>query len=159
MPDLGMKIKDPDTTAAASEGSELASSRWVKFCLILEARDVSNGLPRSFDVITTFDVVHDAVDSLGLLRSIREGLRSGGIYVCLETNCADTVEGNKGPLGSLFHGMSVLYCLTTSLSNGGAGLGTLGLHEHRLREYAIVAGFRDVRRVFQDPFNNLYELR
>ncbi len=49
--------------------------------------------------------------------------------------------------------------MTTSLANGGAGLGTLGLHEHRLREYAAVAGFRDVQRAFQDPFNNLYELR
>lgn len=49
--------------------------------------------------------------------------------------------------------------MTTSLANGGAGLGTLGLHEHRLREYATVAWFRDVRVAFQDPFNNLYEVR
>lgn len=59
----------------------------------------------------------------------------------------------------MFHGVSVLYRMTTSPTNGGAGLGTLGLHEHRLREYATVAGFRAVRVAFQDPFNKLYELR
>ncbi len=124
-----------------------------------EVCDVSEGLPRQFDLITTFDVVHDAVDPLGLLQSIRHGLRSDGVYACLEVNCSGTLEGNAGPLGAMFHGVSVLYCMTTSLAHGGAGLGTLGLPEHRLREYATVAGFRQVRIAFQDPFNNLYELR
>ena len=42
----------------------------------------------------------------------------------------------------------------------GAGLGTLGLHEHKLRDLATVIGFRDIRCVpIEDPFNNLYELR
>jgi hypothetical protein len=62
-------------------------------------------------------------------------------------------------MGALFLGISIFYCMTTSLASGGAGMGTLGLHEHRLQEYGAVAGFRIVRRAFQDPFNNLYELR
>ena len=32
-------------------------------------------------------------------------------------------QENNGPMGSLFHGISILYCMTTSLANGGAGLG------------------------------------
>jgi hypothetical protein len=103
--------------------------------------------------------VHDAVDPLDMLRSIHESLRPDGIYVCLDTNCSGRLEDHVGAIGSLFHGISLLYCMTTSLANGGAGLGTLGLHEHRLQEYASVAGFRNVRRAYQDPFNNLYELR
>jgi hypothetical protein len=60
----------------------------------------------------------------------------------------------------MFHGISILYCMTTSLASGGAGLGTLGCHEHKLRELAAVVGFRDFRRVpIENPFNNLYELR
>jgi hypothetical protein len=34
-------------------------------------------------------VVHDAVDPLGLLRSVRDALRPGGSYLCLEINCSD----------------------------------------------------------------------
>lgn len=112
-----------------------------------------------FDVITTFDVIHDAVDPLGLLRTIRQALRPGGTYVCLDINCSDKLQENAGPLGALFHGFSVLYCMTTSLSRGGAGLGTVGLPESKLKELATQAGFASVRRVpLENPFNNLYEV-
>ena len=125
-----------------------------------EARDVSRGLPEKFDVITTFDVVHDAIDPIGLLRSIRAGLKDDGIYICLDINCSHKLEQNIGPLGAMFHGFSVMYCMTTSLANGGAGLGTLGFHEHRVNEMCQEAGFGVVRRVpLENPFNNLYEVR
>jgi hypothetical protein len=40
-----------------------------------ERRDVArDGLPARFDLITTFDVVHDAVDPLAVMRAIRAGL-------------------------------------------------------------------------------------
>ena len=152
---VGYDVFAPSIEVARTRAAEAGVEDRIQF----EVGDVAEGLPRQFDLITTFDVVHDARDPIGLMRSIREGLRRDGIYVCLDTNCSATLQENSGPMGSLFHGISVLYCMTTSLANGGAGLGTLGLHEHRLREYAAVAGFRDVRRAFQDPFNNLYELR
>jgi 2-polyprenyl-3-methyl-5-hydroxy-6-metoxy-1,4-benzoquinol methylase len=152
---VGYDVFGPSIESARANARRAGVEARARF----DVCDVSEGLPRQFDVITTFDVVHDAVDPLGLLRSIREGLRPDGIYVCLDINCSESLEGNSGALGAMFHGVSVLYCMTTSLANGGAGLGTLGLHEHRLREYATVAGFRDVRVAFQDPFNNLYELR
>jgi hypothetical protein len=104
-------------------------------------------------------VIHDAVDPLGLLRAIRQALRPDGTYVCLDINCSDKLEENAGALGALFHGFSVLYCMTTSLSRGGAGLGTVGLPESKLRALATEAKFGGVRRVpLENPFNNLYEL-
>jgi SAM-dependent methyltransferase len=125
-----------------------------------EQRDVSTGLPEQYDVITTFDVIHDAIDPRRLLRTIRQALRSDGRYVCLDINCAEHLEGNAGPLGSLFYGFSVLYCMTTSLAGHGEGLGTVGLPEGKLRELSREAGFSSVRRVpLENPFNNLYELQ
>lgn len=70
--------------------------------------DASGGLPEQYDVITTFDVVHDAADPRGLLRSIHRALGPDGIYVCLDINCSDKLEENAGPLGAMFHGFSVL---------------------------------------------------
>ena len=122
--------------------------------------DASAGLPEQYDVITTFDVVHDAADPRGLLRSIRAALHPDGIYVCLDINCSNRLEENTGPLGAMFHGFSVLYCMTTSLANGGVGLGTLGLHEPKVRELCAEAGFSSVRHVpLENPFNTLYEVR
>lgn len=124
-----------------------------------EVRDVSKALPEKFDVITTFDVVHDAADPRGLLHTIRRGLNPGGVYLNLDINCQENVEGNLGPLGAFFYGVSVLYCLTTSLAQGGEGLGTVGLHEPKLQVLAREAGFKRVRRLpIDNPFNNLYEL-
>jgi hypothetical protein len=50
--------------------------------------------------------------------------------------------------------------MTTSLANNGAGLGTLGFHEAKVRELCEKAGFSSVRRLpLENPFNNLYEAR
>jgi len=70
------------------------------------------------------------------------------------------MEGNAGSLGSLFYGVSVLYCMTTSLAGQGEGLGTVGLPEGKLRELSMEAGFSSVRRVpLENPFNILYEIQ
>lgn len=126
----------------------------------IEVADASEGLPETYDVISTFDVVHDAVDPLGLLEGIRGSLDPDGVYVCLDVNCADTHEENEGPLAAMFYGFSVFYCMTTSLANGGAGLGTSGFPEAKCQELSEKAGFSEVRQVpIDDSFNSLYEIR
>ncbi len=153
---VGYDAFAPSVERATQQAREAGVAHRVRY----EVRDAASDLPGRFDVITTFDVIHDAVDPVGVLRSIFRSLKPDGIYVCLDVNCSDKLEENTGPLGSMFHGISILYCMTTSLAAGGAGLGTLGLHEHKLRELAAVVGFRDIRRVpIENPFNNLYELR
>ncbi|HJW37720.1 MAG TPA: class I SAM-dependent methyltransferase [Candidatus Udaeobacter sp.] len=146
----------PTVARATANAREAGVSGRVRF----EERDVSKGLPVRFDVITTFDVVHDAVDPLQLLQSIRRALRPGGVYVCLDINCSDNLEENTNPLGAMFHGVSVFYCMTTSLANNGAGLGTLGFHEAKVRELCEKAGFSSIRRMpLENPFNSLYEAK
>src|SRR3989442_14646147 len=84
-------------------------------------------------------------------------LRADGIYMCLDINCSEKLEENSGPLGAMFHGFSVLYCMTTSLAGGGMGLGTLGFHEPKVRELCTEAGFSSVRRErVGQPLQNLY---
>jgi|RhiMetdeSRZDD1v2_1073273.scaffolds.fasta_scaffold232058_2 SAM-dependent methyltransferase len=153
---MGYDVFGPTIERATANARAAGVADRVRFA----QRDVSKGLPEPYDVITTFDVVHDAVDPLGLLRTIRQGLRTDGIYVCLDINCSEKLEDNRGPLGALLYGFSVLYCMTTSLAGGGMGLGTLGFHEAKVRELCAEAGFSQVRRVpFDNPFNTLYEIR
>ena len=78
----------------------------------------------------------------------------------MEFNCSDKLEGNAGLVGTLFYGISILYCMTTSLAHHGEGLGTLGLPETKLRLICAESGFSSVRRVrIDDPFNILYEIK
>lgn len=145
---------------AIAHASESARAAGVADRVRFQQLDAANGLPAQYDVITTFDVVHDAANPRGLLRAIRQALKPGGIYICVEMNCSDKLEENIGPIGALFHGISFLYCMTTSLAQGGAGLGTLGLPESRLRELCVEVGFRSVGRIpLENPFNALYAIR
>jgi SAM-dependent methyltransferase len=126
----------------------------------IEMKDVGEGLDEKFDVISTYDVIHDAVDPQGLLSAIRQGLKEDGTYICLDINCADDPADNEGPLAAMFYGFSMLYCMTTSLAHDGEGLGTCGLPEAKLRELCEKAGFSEVRRIeMENPFNNLYEVK
>jgi 2-polyprenyl-3-methyl-5-hydroxy-6-metoxy-1,4-benzoquinol methylase len=155
MTGTGYDAHPPSVEQARRDAAEAGVADRISY----QALDATAGLPGSFDVVTTFDVVHDAVDPLGLLRSIRDALRPDGRYLCLEINCSDQAEANTGPIATLLYGFSILYCMTTSLAEGGEGLGTLGLPEPVLRQMAGQAGFASVRHVEMDnPFNNLYEL-
>src|SRR3989440_96377 len=145
--------------ASVEQARRAAEQAGVADRISYQVLDAAAGLPESFDVITTFDVVHDAVDPPGLLRSIRDALRPGGRYLCLEINCSDQVTANVGPIATLLYGISVLYCMTTSLAEGGEGLGTLGLPEPELRDLAAKPGFvRDRHVGMANQLNSLYEL-
>jgi len=95
---------------------------------------VIEGLPEQYDLITTFDVIHDMVNPRAALRAIRDALRPNGTYLLLDINVKDKLEENKGPLGALLQGLSIFYCMTVSLAHGGEGLGALGLPESKIRE-------------------------
>ncbi|WP_436496963.1 methyltransferase domain-containing protein [Actinokineospora sp. HUAS TT18] len=146
----------PESIAAAQASAEAAGvADRVRF----ECRDVATGIPGDYDIITTFDVIHDAADPLAILKTIRGALRRDGHYVCLDVNASHRLQDNAGPLGAYFYGVSVLFCLTTSLAQGGAGLGTCGFNEHTARQMCAEAGFGAVRRVeMENPFNILYDI-
>jgi hypothetical protein len=114
---------------------------------------------RSYDVITTFDVIHDAVDSAGILRAIRAALRPAGRYVCVDINCLEQPIDNTGQT----HRDSS----TGSASATADGVPRRGRHRSwnlrprraRPARDATDAAFRSVRHVpIDDPFNTIYEL-
>lgn len=150
----------------AFEGSlagarEAAAEAGVGDRVSFELRDIAaQPLEDPFDIVSTFDVIHDAVDPVALLRGIHAGLAPNGHYLLLDINCADDPADNQGPLAALFYGFSVTYCMTTSLAHGGAGLGTCGLPPAVANRLCVEAGFSSVERVdLENPFNILYEVR
>jgi SAM-dependent methyltransferase len=124
--------------------------------------EVANGssLPvQKFNFVSTFDVVHDAVDPLGLMSGIRRSLKDDGTYLVQEVNVSDKVGDNLRPMGKMIYSVSTLYCMTTSLAHGGAGIGT-AMGEGKARELASAAGFSRFKRLpVKDDFAVLYELR
>lgn len=149
--------------AQATENAKAAGvSDHVRFALA----DVAHGLPEQYDIITSFDVVHDSAHPLELLKAIHAALRPDGIYICYEPSTREKPEARVGHRATFLYGTSLLYCMTTSLSQGGEGLGAQGLPESKVRALAAAAGFSAVRRVAlkdafgqDDTFHSMFEIR
>jgi SAM-dependent methyltransferase len=153
---VGYDIFPAQIELAKANAKEAGLEDRVRFDVV----DGSQGLPGQFDVITTFDVIHDSADPAGLLRVIRDALKPDGRYVCLDMNASHRPEENTGPIATMLYGCSIHYCMTTSLAHGGAGLGTCGFNPHVVDEMCRDAGFGSVRRVdMENPFNHLYEIQ
>ncbi len=152
---IGYDVFGPTVEQATRNAQAAGVANRVRF----QHLDVSQGLPEQYDIITTFDVVHDAINPRGILRAIRQALRPEGRYICLEINSSEKLEENAGPLVGFFHGASVLYCMISSLAGHGEGLGTMGLPAPKVEAICLEAGFSNVRRLpIENPFNNVFEV-
>jgi SAM-dependent methyltransferase len=152
---VGYDIHDESIERARRNAQDAGLADRVSF----EVADGSRLPERKFDFISTFDVVHDAVDPAGLMSAIRRALKDDGTYLVQEVNVSNDVKDNIRPLGKMVYSVSTLYCMTTSLANGGAGIGT-AMGEPKAHELAAQAGFtRFTRLPINDDFAVLYELR
>ncbi len=152
---VGYDAHGPNVARATAAAETAGAADRVRF----EQRDAATGLPERYDVITAVAVIHDAGDPVAVLRAIREALRPGGTFLCMEGAYSERLEENLGPMGALSYGSSLFYCLPTALAQGGVGLGARGLPEPKLRELCTAAGFGQVRRVpVQPPMLGLYEV-
>ncbi len=113
-----------------------------------------------YDLITTFDVVHDLPDPLGVLKRIRGALADGGTYLMVEPKVDDLLEKNRDvPFARLLFAMSCLHCVPQSLAQGGTGLGACW-GPARARELAAEAGFSHFAVLqVRSPAMAFYELK
>lgn len=116
-----------------------------------------------FDLITTFDCLHDMTDPEGIIRQIREALSEDGIWLVADIKAKASFEENvaRNPMASMMYGISVMVCMSSSLSEpNGAGLGTLGLHSDLLQDWSESAGFTRFEPIdFGHPVNAFYVIR
>jgi ubiquinone/menaquinone biosynthesis C-methylase UbiE len=112
-----------------------------------------------YDLVTTFDCVHDMGDPVGAARHVREALAPDGSWLIVEPAATDTVEGNLNPVGRIYYSFSAFLCVPNALSQaGGTALGAQA-GEAAIRQVATEAGFTRFRRAAETPFNNVYEAR
>ncbi|MGB7946483.1 MAG: class I SAM-dependent methyltransferase, partial [Candidatus Binatia bacterium] len=115
----------------------------------------------AFDLVTTFDAIHDQAKPLNVLKGIYRTLRSTGIYLMQDIKGSSQVHKNiDHPLGTLLYTISCMHCMTVSLAQGGEGLGAMW-GEEKTREYLQKAGFRSIEKheLAHDIQNNWYVVR
>lgn len=117
--------------------------------------------PEAFDLITTFDAVHDQAAPLKVLQGIERALKRDGVYLMQDIKGSSHVHNNiSHPIGTFLYTVSCMHCMTVSLAQGGEGLGAMW-GEEKTREYLARAGFRSVDKheLAHDIQNNWYVVR
>jgi ubiquinone/menaquinone biosynthesis C-methylase UbiE len=116
-----------------------------------------NGGP--YDLVTTFDSLHDMGDPLGAAKHIRDALRPDGAWMIVEPFAGESVVDNLNPIGRVYYSLSTFLCVPNALSqSGGYALGAQA-GEEPIRRLTADAGFGRFRRVTETPFNIVYEAR
>ena len=117
--------------------------------------------PETFDLITTFDAIHDQIKPLNVLKGIQRALKSDGVYLMQDIKGSSQVYKNVDhPIGTFLYTISTMHCMTVSLSQGGEGLGAMW-GEEKAREYLEKAAFKSIEthQLAHDIQNNWYVVR
>ncbi len=153
----GYDLSEEATAAAGAEAAAHGSTN-AKF----SSRDVTDFGDRDrFDLITAFDAIHDQKDPSLVLAGIRNALRADGVFLMQDIRASSHVHQNiDNPLAPFFYTISTMHCMTVSLAQDGAGLGTCW-GEELACEMLTEAGFGSVRveTLAHDIQNNFYIAR
>ena len=150
----GYDISEDAIARARAEAKEYGTIN-VRF----EVRDVTALNEKvSYDLITSFDAIHDQAKPGAVLKGIADALRDDGVYLMQDIAGSSHVHNNMDHLiGTYLYTVSTMHCMTVSLSQGGEGLGTMW-GEELAKEMLSEAGFTnvEVKQLPHDPFNNYF---
>lgn len=132
--EAAIEVARSEATAAGNDNLELV----VRDAARLDEHE-------RFDIVTSFDAVHDQAKPDDMITGVFAALRPGGTYLCVEPKASSNLEDNlEMPAAPLMYTISTMHCMTVSLAADGDGLGT-AWGEHLAIEKLGNAGFVDIR--------------
>ncbi len=144
-----------DTIEAANATAKAQGLTNIRF----ERNDLTSlGADADFDLVTAFDIVHDQRDPVAVLDNLHTALRPGGTFLMQDIRASSKLENNLDhPIGPFLYTISTMHCMTVSLAQNGAGLGTVWGEELAV-EMLGAAGFQNVvvNQLPHDIMNNWY---
>ena len=154
---IGYDISPTDIDRAQAEAAQIGLVN-VRY----QRADVAGlSVTGVYDYALAFDAIHDLAQPAQALQVIARSLKPGGTLLMQEFAASSRLEENLDhPLAPWLYAQSVMYCLTVSLSQGGAGLGCMWGKERAL-ELLGGAGFVDVqvKRTEADPYSDYFLAR
>ena len=151
---------DTSTVALDRARANVAEAGLANIAL-LNPMDEPLSAQGQFDLVTTFDVVHDTPYPDRLIADIFASLSAAdGYWLCEDIKGFESFSENHSqhPLAALLYGFSVTICMSSGLSTpDGAGLGTLGFTRNMAESMGLAAGFTGFQHLEVDnPMNNYY---
>ena len=94
------------------------------------------------------------------LEVVRKSLSKDGVFLLMDIEATDDPMDNEGPLTLFKLGMSLHFCMTTAMGQGGDGMGTVGLSQSVLNDLCESVGFTKVNKIpIRHPLNSLFEIQ
>jgi SAM-dependent methyltransferase len=150
----GYDISDPAIERARAEAADAELTNAT-----FELRDAAElTVNKPFDAIMSFDTIHDQAGPAAVLKAMHNALVPGGSYLMVEPRLSSSLEHDIGnPMAPLLYATSTLHCLTVSLEQGGAGLGT-AFGEQKALELLAAAGFGavEIHPAPGDPLDGVF---
>lgn len=79
-----------------------------------------------YDLVTSFDAIHDQRNPQGLISGLHRALKRSGIYLMQDIGGSAELQNNLDfPMASLLYAISCTHCTPISIGQGGEGLGTM----------------------------------
>ncbi|AFZ35727.1 Methyltransferase type 12 [Stanieria cyanosphaera PCC 7437] len=156
------KFKGYDFSSEAIANAQLEASQLGLNNIQFEVKDATIFEEvEKYDLITTFDAVHDQARPDLVLKNIYQALRPDGVYLMQDIRAKSDVSGNLDhPLAPWLYTISCMHCMTVSLAVGGMGLGTMWGEETTLTMLEE-AGFSsvEIHQLDHDIINNFYIIK
>jgi len=112
-----------------------------------------------YDLICFFDCLHDMGRPVEAARHAADALGKDGTAMFVEPFAADRVEDNVGPIGRLYYAASTTLCCAHAISEQGTHVLGAQAGPKQLEDVLQQAGFGNVRRAAETPFNLILEAR
>jgi ubiquinone/menaquinone biosynthesis C-methylase UbiE len=152
---VGSDYHERSIELAEKRASDAGVAERVSF-EVASAADFSG---TGYDLVATFDCLHDMGDPLATAKHVRQALAPDGTWLVVEPFAGDEVTDNLNPVGRVYYNFSTLLCVSNALSQkGGYALGAQA-GEAAIRRVVTDAGFTRFRRATETPFNLVYEVR
>ncbi len=140
----GSDISDKALSLARehAEGKDLENVTFEK----VDICNIPDKMVGKFDLVVTFDVIHDLSDPVKALQEIHRSLKQGGYFVMADIHTKQKRTDIVGDMAACsLYGMSTFLCLPASLEEqGGIGLGAAWSREQAF-ELLQNAGFKIIR--------------
>jgi SAM-dependent methyltransferase len=145
----GYDIDAPSVELARSNAREMGVADRVSFAV----RDAADpALAGTYDLVLAFECVHDMANPVGALRSMRNLAGQSGAVIVMDERVGESFAARNDDTEWFMYGFSVLHCLPVGLvDRPSAATGTV-MRPSTFRQYAIDAGFRDVKILPIDNF-------
>lgn len=152
---VGYDFHEPSVHEARNHAKTHSVSDRVTF-VATSAKEI---MDTGFDLVTSFDCLHDMGDPRGCAGHVRQILKKDGTWMIVEPIAGDRPEDNMNPVGRLYYNASTMVCVPTSLDQEVAeGLGAQA-GEAKLTDVIRAGGFTQVRKATAGPFNMVLEAR